>query len=84
MKQSPKRASPTALLAITKKLDEIEATGILQLDLGWLSNNLQRSIARYVKNLTAYRLRDLKAERRYTVLVCFLQELYWNMNESTH
>ena len=74
LKQTPYRASPSALLRLTKKLDQIQQTGVLALDLSWLNNNFQRALARYARRCTATRLRRLKDERRYTVLVCFLRQ----------
>ncbi|NIP28453.1 MAG: Tn3 family transposase [Phycisphaerae bacterium] len=76
LKQTPNRASPSALLRLVEKLEAIIATGILKLDFAWLNNNMQRSMARYAKRLTATRLRELKETRRYTVLVCFLRQLH--------
>ena len=36
----------------------------------------QRSLARYARLSSTYRMRRLKEERRYTVLICFLCQLY--------
>jgi TnpA family transposase len=49
---------------------------MLSLDLSWLNNNYQRMLARYARRCSADRLRDLQAERRYGVLVCFLWQIY--------
>ena len=76
LKQTPHRASASALLRLTRKLDQIAETGALALDLSWLNNNFQRSLARYARRCTATRLRELKSERRYAVLVCFLRQCY--------
>lgn len=76
LKQSPNRASSSSLLRLTTKLKIIAASGILEIDLSWLNNNLQRSMARYARRLTATRLRELTELRRYTTLTCFLQQLY--------
>ena len=48
----------------------------MEIDLSWLNNNYQRSLARYVRHRSASRLKRLKSERRYAVLVCFLHQLY--------
>jgi hypothetical protein len=42
----------------------------------WLNNNFQRSLARYARQCSLSRLRRLKEEHRYAVLVCFLLQLY--------
>ena len=76
LKQTPHRASPSALLRLTQKLDQIDEAGVLSLDLSWLNNNFQRSLARRARRSTATRLRELKAGRRYAVLVCFLRQLH--------
>jgi hypothetical protein len=76
LKQPPGRPSPAALLRLTDKLEPIRSTGILSLDLSWLNNNYQRMLARYARRCSADRLRDLQAERRYGVLVCFLWQVY--------
>lgn len=76
LKEAPKRASPSAMLHLLEKLDAIEKTGVLTLDLVWLNNNYQRSLTRYVKRCSANRLRELQVPRRYAVLVCFLWQTY--------
>ena len=76
LKQPPRRASPTGLLELTGKLEKIAKTGILGIDLGWLNNNFQRSLARYVRRCSAKRLRELSANRRHTALVCYLQQIH--------
>ncbi|MCP4935557.1 MAG: Tn3 family transposase [bacterium] len=76
LKQAPQSPSPTAVLKLIDKLKHIEAMAVLDLDLSWLNNNYQRSLAHYARRCTASRLRELAEERRYTVLVCFLHQLY--------
>ena len=76
LKQPPGKASSKAVLRLAAKLDLIQATGILNIDLSWLNNNYQRSLTRYGRRCSAGRMRDLKEEHRYTVLVCFLWQVY--------
>jgi predicted transcriptional regulator len=76
LKQPPGRPSPAAILRLTTKLELIRETGALNIDLSWLNNNYQRSLARYVRHRSAGRLKRLKSERRYAILVCFLHQLY--------
>lgn len=64
LKQPPGRPSPTAVLRLTDKLEQIQGTGILALDLAWLNNNYQRTLARYVRRCSADRLRALQAAHR--------------------
>ena len=76
LKQPPGKASSKAVLRLAAKLDLIQATGILNIDLSWLNNNYQRSLTRYGRRCSADRMRNLKEEHRYTVLVCFLWQVY--------
>jgi hypothetical protein len=76
LKQPPGRPSPAAILRLTTKLELIRETETLDIDLSWLNNNYQRSLAHYVRHRSAGRLKQLKRERRYAVLVCFLHQLY--------
>jgi TnpA family transposase len=63
-------------LRLVDKLERIQATGILSVDLSWLNNNYQRSLTRYARRCSAARLRNLQANHRYAVLVCFLWQTY--------
>ena len=82
LKQAPDRASSNAIIKISEKLDTIEKIGILNIDLSWLNNNLQRWMNRYVRKTTATRLRDLKEKRRYALLICFLKQYYQDMTDN--
>ncbi len=83
LKQPPGNPSPAAFSKLTDKLERIESTGILTIDMTWLNNNFQRSLARYARQCSLYRLRRLKEERRYAVLVCFLHQLYQDTFDAT-
>jgi hypothetical protein len=76
LKAPPRFPSARALVRLTDKLDQIHGTGVLALDLSWLNNNLQTTLARQVSQASAYRLRELFAPQRYTLLVCFLRHTY--------
>ncbi len=76
LKKPPGQPSPKSMLRLGDKLKMIHATGVLTLDLSWLNNNYQRSLTRYARRCSADRLRDLKEDRRYAVLVCFLWQAY--------
>jgi len=75
-KQPPGRPSPTAMLRLADKLEQIQGTGILTVDLAWLNNNYQRTLARYTRRCSADRLRNLQPAHRYAVLTCFLWQVY--------
>jgi hypothetical protein len=76
LKAPPGLPSPRALLRLIAKLDQIQATQVLTLDLTWLNANLQKALAQHVWHASAHRLRGLPAPQRYTVLVCFLTQIY--------
>jgi len=76
LKQPPGNPSPAAFNKLTAKLEVIQGTGILSVDMAWLNNNFQRSLARYARQCSIFRLRQLKEDRRYAVLICFLYQLY--------
>jgi hypothetical protein len=76
LKAPPGMPSPPALSRLTAKLDQIQATGVLTLDLSWLNPNLQKALARQAWQASAHRLRLLHAPQRYTILVCFLRHTY--------
>ncbi|MCB0016189.1 MAG: Tn3 family transposase [Anaerolineales bacterium] len=76
LKQPPRQPSPKSMLRLGEKLDMIQTTTALDVDLSWLNNNYQRSLAHYAQRCSADRLRVLAEERRYAVLTCFLRQLY--------
>jgi TnpA family transposase len=76
LKQPPRKASPKAVLRLAAKLELIQDTGVLEVDLSWLNNNYQRSLTRYARRCSADRMRNLKEDHRYTVMVCFLWQVY--------
>lgn len=75
-KKPPGNPSPAAFIKLTAILDQIKETGVLTMDMSWLNNNFQRSLARYAWQCTIFQLRQLKKARRYTVLACFLSQLH--------
>lgn len=76
LKQPPGRPAPKAMLRLAEKLEQIQATGVLVVELSWLNNNYQRFLTRYAHRCSADRMRSLQAEHRYAVLVCFLWQVY--------
>ena len=76
LKQPPGKPSPASFLKLTNTLEKIKEAGVLEVDISWINNNFQRSLARYARQCSLYRLRRLKNDRRYTVLTCFLVQLY--------
>lgn len=76
IKMSPLNPSVEGVSKLTEKLDIIESTGIISLDLSWLNNNYQRTLAKYAQRYSAFRLKETGASKRYTILVCFLLQSY--------
>ena len=62
------------MLKLIEKLKKIEATGIMDIDLSWLNNNLQRSLTRHKKRCDANKMSELDQSRRYVALACFLTQ----------
>ena len=75
-KKPPGNPSPASFIKLTAILDQIRETGVLTMDMSWLNNNFQCSLARYGWQCTIFQLRQLKEARRYTVLACFLNQLH--------
>jgi TnpA family transposase len=82
LKQPPGNPCPASFNALTAKMEHIERTGLLGLDIQWLGNNFQRYLAQYAQKCSIYRLRRLKDERRYAVLTCFLHQLYQDTSDA--
>ena len=76
LKQPPAAPSPKSLLALANKLEIIQGTEIQQVDISWLNNNYQRSLAKYAMRCSIKRIRELQpAITKYTVLTCFLKQI---------
>ena len=76
IKTNPGRPSAEAMHALIEKLGQIEATGVLAIDLSWLNGNYQRSLFHYVRKCSVHRLGRVTQPRRHAALVCFLWQSY--------
>ena len=76
LKENPKRATPKGMLRLTSALEAIQVIDVLAVDTSWLNNNYQRTLTHYARRCSANRLRDLNAQHRYAVMVCFLWQTY--------
>lgn len=76
LKEPPGKASAAAMNRLADKLACIEETGVLGIDLSWLNNNYQRSLASYVRKCNAYWLRQIEPAHRYGAMVCYLLQTY--------
>jgi hypothetical protein len=76
LKQPPSIPSPKSMLSLVRKLKIIKSTYVLDIDITWINNNYQRSLAKYVHRCSANRLRKLLELHRYTSMICFLWQTY--------
>ena len=76
IKSNPGHPSVESMRVAVRKLRLIEETGVLALDLSWLSNNYQRAFFHKVRKSSAHRLREVKEPMRWAVLACFLWQSY--------
>ena len=76
IKSNPNRPSVDSMLSIVRKLNIIEATGVLKVDLSWLNSNYQRALFHQIRKSSVYRIRELAPARRKAALVCFLWQSY--------
>ena len=70
---SPSVGGMKRLLA---RLELIEATGVLEIDVGWVNGNYQRILFHTVRTASADRVREMAAPRRHLALVCFLHQAW--------
>lgn len=73
-KEPPGKASPNGMLRLATKLELIQATGVLEIDLSWSNNNYQRSLTRYARRCSADGMRNLKEEHRYIERFPYLRQ----------
>jgi len=55
LKSPPSSPSPKSMLVLARKLTIIKKTKILEIDITWINNNYQRSLAKYVHRCSANR-----------------------------
>lgn len=75
LKHPPNTPSSQGILKLIDKLKIIRETSVLEIDIKWVNNNYQRSLAKYVLRCSAHRLRELESTHRYTALICFLWQI---------
>ena len=72
IKESTSSPSAVGMPRLLARLELIEATGVLAIDIGWVNANYQRVLFHSVRSASADRLREMVAPRRRLALVCFL------------
>ncbi len=64
------------MLRLTDKLAQIQGTGILTIDLAWLNNNYQRTMARYTRPRPPSAAQQRAVQKRQGSLACRRRENY--------
>ncbi|MBD3207825.1 DUF4158 domain-containing protein, partial [Candidatus Bathyarchaeota archaeon] len=73
-KKPPPAASPNALLALLRQIEQIREIGIEKLDFSFLSENKVKYLAKLGKGYSTSPMLRFKEKKRYSLLACFLRE----------
>ena len=76
IKASSSNPSVGGMKRLLARLELIEATGVLGVDVGWVNGNYQRILFHTVRTASADRVRRMAAPRRHLALVCFLHQAW--------
>ena len=76
IKASSSNPSVGGMKRLLARLELIEATGVLGVDVGWVNGNYQRILFHSVRTASADRVRRMAAPRRHLALVCFLHQAW--------
>jgi uncharacterized protein DUF4158 len=76
LKEPPGVPCPAAVTRLANKLEAIRGLGVSEVDLSWLNNNYQRSLAKYARRCSAHKLREVEPSHRHAALICYLWETY--------
>ena len=76
LEASPSGPSVGGMNHLLARLEIIEGTGMLEVDMGWVNGNWQRILFHRVRTATAGRLRRMAAPQRHFALVCFLHQAW--------
>ena len=68
--------APERFTELAGDLFEVEATGVLDIDVSWVNGNYQRILFHSVRTASADRVREMAAPRRHLALVCFLHQAW--------
>lgn len=67
IKLPPLSPSVDAISRLVEKLEIIKSTEILSIKLNWLNNNYQRTLAKYARKYSAFRLRETEPSIAYNI-----------------
>ena len=76
IKASSSNPSVGGMKRLLARLELIEATGVLAVDVDWVNGNYQRILFHSVRTASADRVRRMAAPRRHLALVCFLHQAW--------
>ena len=76
IKESTSSPSVGGMRRLLARLQLIEATGVLEVDISWVNANYQRVLFHSVRSVSANRLREMVTPRRRLTLVCFLHQAW--------
>ena len=76
IKSAPSSPSTTGMRRLVSRLELIEETDVLGIDVSWVNGNYQRALFHTVRTSSAARLRRMAAPRRHLALVCFLHQAW--------
>ena len=76
IKANPAKSSPEGIKRLIAQIQRIEATGILNIDIGWVHPNYQRVLYNHGRKSYTDRLKKIGPNRRRALLVCFLHQRY--------
>ena len=76
IKASSSNPSVGGMKRLLARLELIEATGVLGVDVDWVNGNYQRILFHSVRTASADRVRRMAAPRRHLALVCFLHQAW--------
>ena len=76
IKASSSNPSVGGMKRLLARLELIEATGVLGVNVDWVNGNYQRILFHSVRTASADRVRRMAAPRRHLALVCFLHQTW--------
>ena len=76
IKTNPSSPSAGSMKRLLERLEMIEATDGLEIDVSWVNGNYQRILFLSVRTSSADRMRAMAAPRRHLALVCFLHQAW--------
>ena len=83
IKRAPSSPSTAGMRRLLARLELIEETDVLGIDVSWVNGNYQRVLFHTVRTSSASRLRRMAPPRRHLALVCFLHQAWRDTLDQT-